>query len=242
MTRLVDDDFSFALRELVPNSTLDMLLSQLALRSFLAAPLYVRRQVAEHLDAHGKPVPMDLSGITAAIAQLQRGGGCGKEPQTGGRPVIRGGRRRGRPHASDRGAQVQGDGQGPATGGPRGYSCGKVVQFGRNAKAPGARHRLARRRAKMARSRARTRMPAPCGSPRRSMLTRPSAKGASCRPRPIRRSSFAEQAVLPSTPRGKATVASKPWSTRRRESTCADFQHFEEVFTIADPGRSSGRV
>ena len=84
LTRPVDDDFRLlALRELVPKAIADLMATQVSLRSFPEALMFVRRQVAEmrHVHqvhevqrqaSHGV-APMDLSALMAAIAALSTG-------------------------------------------------------------------------------------------------------------------------------------------------------------------------
>ena len=82
LTRPVEDDFRMlALRELVPKSIVDLMATQVALRNFPEAIMYVRRQVADQRNAsqvhqvqrgvHQGPAPMDLSALVAAIANLR---------------------------------------------------------------------------------------------------------------------------------------------------------------------------
>jgi hypothetical protein len=84
LTRPVEDDFRMlALRELVPKSVAEMMMTQVSLKSFAEAMMYVRRLVADQRHTsqvhqvqrgtHQGPAPMDVSAILAAISNLRRG-------------------------------------------------------------------------------------------------------------------------------------------------------------------------
>jgi hypothetical protein len=137
-SRGVDDDFRLlALRELVPKSIADMMSTQVALRHFPEALMFVRRQAAEQRhasqvqlvqrQAHQGQVPMDLSVLLAAIANL-RGESTEAPQEDGGGP------------ASDLDtviAALKGKGKGKGKSKGKGedrecYNCGKVGHLSRD--------------------------------------------------------------------------------------------------------------
>lgn len=79
LTRPIDDDFRLlALRELVPRGLAELMTTQVSLKSYPEALMYVRRHVTDQRHAsqveavrYQGQSPMDLSALTAAIAQLR---------------------------------------------------------------------------------------------------------------------------------------------------------------------------
>ena len=78
ITRPIDEDFRLlALKELVPKSVADMMATQMSLRNYPEAIMFVRRQVSDHRHANQVQavqrqahVAMDVSALLAAIAKL----------------------------------------------------------------------------------------------------------------------------------------------------------------------------
>jgi hypothetical protein len=77
-TPMADEFRLIALRELVPKSLVDLISTQSALKTYLEAVMFVRRQVADQRHAtqveavrQQGAAPMDLSALIAAIGQLR---------------------------------------------------------------------------------------------------------------------------------------------------------------------------
>ena len=145
LTRPVDDDFRLlALRELVPKSIADMMATQVALRTFPEALMFVRRQVADHRHAsqvqavqrHAQqgPAPMDLSILLAAIAQLRGEGEGSMQELAGGsadgdlETIV----------AALKGKGKKGQGKGK-TESRECYNCGKTGHLARDCTSPQAK-------------------------------------------------------------------------------------------------------
>lgn len=146
LTRPVDDDFRLlALRELVPKAMAETMSAQVSLRSFPEAMMFVRRQVAEHRHAHqvqevhrqaqqtAGPVPMDISALVAAIAQL-RGEDAATASSSASTVQCQDGTTDGLPYGMEQLIlAVKGKGKGKGKEESRScYQCGKQGHLARN--------------------------------------------------------------------------------------------------------------